>query len=185
MHDRALIVGDEGQAVAVEQDLEPVAQAVAHPARDLAGVGALDLLNGRVAGEAGERVRGQRAADVGTVLARGETGCHQLGIFLLAAHAAGAGIAAGHDLAEDGEIGHDVEIRLRAAERHAETGDNLVEDQTGSRMTAAVPPVRRLRLSIFSSMSRSFGRTSSVRLKAPPGMPKDSSRPRLPGIFRP
>ena len=63
------------------------------------------------------------------MLARGETGGHQLGIFLLAAHAAGAGVAAGHDLAEDGEVGHDVEIRLRAAERHAETRDDLVEDQ--------------------------------------------------------
>lgn len=96
--------------------------------RDLAGVRAFDLADGRVAREAGEGIGSQRAADVGAVLARGEARRHQLRIFLLAADAARRRIAACDDLAEHREIWHDAEIALCARKRHAEAGDDLVED---------------------------------------------------------
>ena len=114
MHDGTLIVGHERQAVGLEQGLEAVAQTVAHPARDLAGVRPLDLLDGRIARQAGQRICRQRAADICPVLSGGKSGRHELRVFLLAADAAGRGIAAADDLAEDGQIRHDVKIARRA-----------------------------------------------------------------------
>ena len=128
MHDRTLVVRHKRQRVLRKQTLQPVAEPVAHPSCDLAGVRAFDLADGRVAREAGEGIGCQRAADVGAVLARGEARRHQLRIFLLAADAASRRIAARDDLAEHREIRHDAEIALCARKRHAEAGDDLVED---------------------------------------------------------
>ena len=77
MYDGTLIIGYERQAVLLEQALEAVAQAVAHFTRDLTGVRALNLADGRVTGEAGQRIGRQRAADIGPVFARGKTRRHE------------------------------------------------------------------------------------------------------------
>ena len=128
MHDRALVVRHKRQPILFEQSLQSVAEPVAHPPRDLAGVRAFDLADGRVAREAGEGIGCQRAADVGAVLPRGEARRHQLRIFLLAADAARRRIAACDDLAEHREIRHDAEIALCARKRHAESRHNLVKN---------------------------------------------------------
>ena len=139
MHDGALVIGHERQAVPVKQPLEAVTQAVAHFSRDLAGVRALDLTDGRVPGEAGQRIGRQCAADIRPVLACGKTGRHELRVFLLAADAARRRVPACDDLAEDRQIRHDAEIALRARKRNAEARDDLVEDHQRAVFVAQRP----------------------------------------------
>ena len=138
MNDGSLIVGHEGQAILADQALEAVAEAVAHPAGDLAGVGALDLLNGRVACKTRQGIGRQSAAHIGAVLAGGQTRRHELSILPLAAYAACGGIAARHDLAENRQIRHHIEVALGAGEGYSEAGDHLVEDHQ-----RAVPVTQR------------------------------------------
>ncbi len=127
MHDRALVVRNEGQTVAVYERLEAVAEPVAGTARDLAGVRALDLLNCGVTGKAAEGVCRECAADICSVLARCKACRHELRVFALAADAACRGIAARDYLAEHGQIRHNIKVTLCAGECHTEAGDNLVE----------------------------------------------------------
>ena len=73
------------------------------------------------------------------MLAGGQTCGHELGVLPFAAHAAGGGIAAGHDLAEDGQIRDHVEVALGAGKGHAEAGDYLVEDHQRAVLVAQGP----------------------------------------------
>ena len=57
-------------------------------------------------------------------------------VLLLPADAPGAGIAAGHDLAEDGEVGVDAEVALGSRRPQPEGGNHLVEDEQGAVLAA-------------------------------------------------
>ena len=139
MDDGALVVGHEGQAVLLNEGLEAVTQAVAHAAGNLAGVGALDLPDGRVARQTRQGIGRQGAAHIGPVLAGGQARRHKLGILPLAAYAAGGGVAAGHDLAENSQIRDHIKVALGAGEGHTEAGDHLVEDHQRAVLVAQGP----------------------------------------------
>ena len=140
-----------------DEPLQAGGEPVAGAARDDGGVGAGHLLDGEVAGRAGQRVGRQGAADlhVGAALAV-EAGAEHRHDVLAAADAAGHRVAARDGLAEHREVGRHAEVACGAAHPDPEAGDDLVEDEQGAELVAqlAHPGVEVL------------GRRAGARLRA-------------------
>ena len=135
--DRALVVGDVRQAVPVDEPLQATGEPVTGPPGDRRRVGAGHLLDREVAGRAGQRVGRQRPADLDVRAAlaveAGAEGRHDVGA---TADPARHRVAAGHRLAEHGQVGRDPEVAGRTAHADPEAGDHLVEDQQRAELVA-------------------------------------------------
>ncbi len=136
MADGADIVGDKGKLVLVDQVLEAIGQKVPHGIGLGTGIGLFQLAEGVVTSRTAQRVGSQGAARQG-LLAPAIQACSQIFHDMpLTAHATSTGIAAGDDLAKDGQVRGDVKVALGPVHTHAKTGDHFIKYQQGPVLAA-------------------------------------------------
>ena len=132
MADGALVECHERKIVFPDGFLQSAGQAVAHSSRFFTGIGFLDLTQCEVARAAGDGCCSHRTAAKRLVhLFSGsiQTGTEIRHAVLVTAHAAGAGISSGDDLAEYRQIRIDPEIALGAGNTDTEARNNLIKYQ--------------------------------------------------------
>ena len=111
--------------------VKTLGDSVAHYAGLIAGVLPVDFLKSEVARAAGDGSCSHcSAAESFLNLLRSVKTCaHIFHVFSLAAESACSGVAAGDDLAENGQVGFNSEVALCAGHADSESGNNLVENE--------------------------------------------------------